>query len=307
MQTVKKLVKRSAVRAAFHGREARVPRGFFEDLEMDVQVAIRRYLEEGEEALPIAEEAPEALLVRRSAVKDAIRQGGRRRVDGGIVARLSAVVEAKVAKAIDGASPLPKMFSSPGRVWSTFIRSAEHRAGMTRVLLGAAAGLDVCRARRDVLLEREGSRARHEEGGPAARRARLDEVGQGTDGAGMRSAFGWSLPPGCGRLPGEEPEVVQLRCKCGAFLPTKPDRTEPWEEATDCDGKISSAECEYSEDEVRILGEFRGRKFMVYRASCGEEVGGQDAKHAPHREIIAGGTHSFYTCRNCGAETKVTE
>lgn len=31
--------------------------------------------------------------------------------------------------------------------------------------------------------------------------------------------FGWSLPPGCSTLPGEEPEPVQPRCGCcGAFL-----------------------------------------------------------------------------------------
>ena len=35
--------------------------------------------------------------------------------------------------------------------------------------------------------------------------------------------FGWSLPPGCGTLPGEEPEPIQPRCHCGAFLSYEPD------------------------------------------------------------------------------------
>lgn len=41
-----------------------------------------------------------------------------------------------------------------------------------------------------------------------------------------RSIFGWSLPPGCRNLPGEEPEYVQPHCtQCGGFLKDKPDST----------------------------------------------------------------------------------
>jgi len=49
--------------------------------------------------------------------------------------------------------------------------------------------------------------------------------------------FGWSLPPGCSTLPGEEPEPVQPRCACcGAFLPYAADSWETrehWEEDYD--------------------------------------------------------------------------
>ena len=38
--------------------------------------------------------------------------------------------------------------------------------------------------------------------------------------------FGWSLPPGCHTLPGEEPEAPQPRCHCGSFLKAQPD--EVW-------------------------------------------------------------------------------
>lgn len=34
----------------------------------------------------------------------------------------------------------------------------------------------------------------------------------------MRSIFGWDLPPGCGRLPGEEEMPPQPRCCCGRFI-----------------------------------------------------------------------------------------
>ena len=39
-------------------------------------------------------------------------------------------------------------------------------------------------------------------------------------------SFGWSLPAGCGRLPGEEPEYERLRCShCGSFLPDRHNET----------------------------------------------------------------------------------
>ncbi len=43
--------------------------------------------------------------------------------------------------------------------------------------------------------------------------------------------FGWSLPAGCGRLPGEEDyDLGQPRCrKCGAWLSPNRTRTESWE------------------------------------------------------------------------------
>lgn len=129
----------------------------------------------------------------------------------------------------------------------------------------------------------------------------------------MRSVFGWSLPPGCGRLPGEEPDPHDLqmahRCsKCGGFLRMKPDQSVPWEDGFDCDGKITSCEVEYSEGEVRILGEdFKGKTFPVHRASCGEEVSTPDAHHAPHHTTYAAGMTNTYVCRQCGHETKISE
>lgn len=45
--------------------------------------------------------------------------------------------------------------------------------------------------------------------------------------------FGWSLPPGCRRLPGEEQEgPVALKCPtCGRFIKIKQTRAEPWEDS----------------------------------------------------------------------------
>lgn len=43
--------------------------------------------------------------------------------------------------------------------------------------------------------------------------------------------FGWSLPPGCSTLPGEEPEEpIALRCKyCGRYVSKEVDHSEPVE------------------------------------------------------------------------------
>ncbi len=125
-----------------------------------------------------------------------------------------------------------------------------------------------------------------------------------------RNVFGWSLPPGCTTLPGEEPDAYELqmahRCsKCGAFLRAKADRGKPWEHYTDCDGTISSYESEYDAASVQILGEeYRGKKYTVYMVPCGEEVSGPDARHKPHREIHAAGTLLSYDCRRCGHTTE---
>lgn len=118
-----------------------------------------------------------------------------------------------------------------------------------------------------------------------------------------RHPFGWSLPPGVTTLPGEEDAPRQMRCKCGSFLPSKPFKTEPWEDGTDCDGKVTPHETEYTEGEIRILGEeFRGKKYTVYYSPCGE----QDSltPHKPHREIHMTGAVEFYRCRKCGATTE---
>lgn len=116
--------------------------------------------------------------------------------------------------------------------------------------------------------------------------------------------FGWSLPPGCGTLPGEEPDGFELqmahRCKCGSFLPAKPDRTEPWEDSMQCDGKTEAIEQEISEGEIQILGEsYRGKTYKVHIASCG-----LDHDHAPHKQTFNAGVTSVFVCRKCGKETK---
>lgn len=98
------------------------------------------------------------------------------------------------------------------------------------------------------------------------------------------SKFGWSLPPGCTTLPGEnEPDGPPLyRCThCGAFLPQKADRTEQWEAAEECDG---GAIC----PEIGLL-----------LSMCGSST-----PHAPHRFVMDCGTLLVWDCRKCKKETK---
>jgi hypothetical protein len=103
-----------------------------------------------------------------------------------------------------------------------------------------------------------------------------------------RSVFGWSLPPGCGRLPGEEPEPVQPRCShCNGFLPWKPDRTENWESWTKVpveyarkhDGmKYGECKCHRLTDDPNVV-----------------------------EEIEWAGTTLIWTCKRCGKEVRVSE
>jgi RNase P subunit RPR2 len=91
----------------------------------------------------------------------------------------------------------------------------------------------------------------------------------------MRSIFGWSYPPGCNSVPGDEPEVRQLQCKkCKGFL----SWTEPWESATWCNGEV---------DETGL-------------AMCGYAMN----KHTPHKEIWDAGVSQFHTCTKCGTENR---
>ena len=106
-----------------------------------------------------------------------------------------------------------------------------------------------------------------------------------------RSMFGWSLPPGVTRLPGEEPDQAEMqlhhRCKlCGGFLRSKSDRTEPWEDADLCDGSVKVME-----------GEFI--------STCGFQTSLEP--HKPHKEIRMAGSHLFFNCRNCGHVTKTSD
>ena len=94
-----------------------------------------------------------------------------------------------------------------------------------------------------------------------------------------RSIFGYSYPPGCSGPP-DEPEIVQPRCECGAFLSFKPIRSEPWEAKSHCDGKV---------DEQGL-------------AMCGW----CDKDHEPHDEVYAAGVDNFYKCGKCGKEKRIT-
>jgi len=93
------------------------------------------------------------------------------------------------------------------------------------------------------------------------------------------SIFGWSLPAGCGRLPGEEDEQPhQPRCRhCKAFLTAKPDFTSAWEATEECDGR-------YYEE--------------LHGTLCGKRH-----SHEPHRHVIDAGTTLSWTCTRCHRET----
>jgi len=67
--------------------------------------------------------------------------------------------------------------------------------------------------------------------------------------------FGWSMPAGAweSTLPGEEPELIRLRCAlCGAFLPSKPDSQEPWEDFPYAAGYYLKWDCRKCGRKVRI-------------------------------------------------------
>lgn len=93
------------------------------------------------------------------------------------------------------------------------------------------------------------------------------------------SVFGWSLPAGCGKLPGEEDDgPIQPRCTCGAFLPQTPTQTEEWESKTHCDGKIIGMS-------------------PMFPTLCGSEK-----HHEPHEFVEDAGTTSIWICKRCGKE-----
>ena len=126
----------------------------------------------------------------------------------------------------------------------------------------------------------------------------------------MKSIFGWSLPPGVSKLPGDEPDPSEIRlshrCSCGAFLPMKADRTLPYEDVTECDGRVTTHEEGYDESLVRILGEeFRDKTYPVYFAPCGVMHGPET--HAPHKIVNWAGTVSFTACRKCGKVNEVRD
>lgn len=76
-------------------------------------------------------------------------------------------------------------------------------------------------------------------------------------------------------------EPIHEHCTaCGAFLPLRPDRTEPWDDGFDCDGE-------------------RDPEFGL--TQCGD-----DGAHAPHRHVCWGGTYEYRDCRRCATTNKET-
>jgi len=128
---LKRLVNHAAVREAFHGQGARVPRGFLDEVEQTVYVLLRRAAA-GEIDPHIAVDGPCGFL-KQSLLKDALREAfGKPRVDTAWVAHMNAVVSSKIsdasvrsgAKAGNG----PKAHGVPGRIVQAFLRSPESKS-----------------------------------------------------------------------------------------------------------------------------------------------------------------------------------
>lgn len=58
------------------------------------------------------------------------------------------------------------------------------------------------------------------------------------------SLFGWSLPPGCGKLPGEEDDGFRVCPKCKGDCEPPPD--DQWEPVIDEDGCVDHCEATYT-------------------------------------------------------------
>jgi hypothetical protein len=120
----------------------------------------------------------------------------------------------------------------------------------------------------------------------------------------MSRIFGWSLPPGVTRLPGDEPDEHEPgtahRCKkCRAFLPVKPTRIVPREDSWDCNGKVREYKEEYSESVIQILGEeYRGKQATIRMTDCDLE-----REHKPHKVVAMMWEDHVFVCRRCGTET----
>lgn len=92
-----------------------------------------------------------------------------------------------------------------------------------------------------------------------------------------------NLPPGCGTLPGEEPEYEQPRCRyCGGFLRTAADREEPWEYKVLCPGWPNALAEE-----------------LLLDPACGDSK-----PHPPHEYVEDYGSHEIRVCRRCKAENR---
>tara|TARA_Y100000310_G_C20227134_1_gene598492 strand:- start:48 stop:362 length:315 start_codon:yes stop_codon:yes gene_type:complete len=75
---------------------------------------------------------------------------------------------------------------------------------------------------------------------------------------------------------------MQLRCDCGAWLPTKPVSYKDFENSEVCDGEARRVQVENDD-------------WAMY-AKCGP----CDGPHEPHKIIYDAGTVALYNCKRCG-------
>lgn len=137
MSPGKKLVNRAAVREAFHRRGARTPRGFIEDLELAVQVVLRRAAAGDVE--PAAEaQAPADVYLKQTTIKEALREAlGKDRIETAWVTHVNSVIFSKVAEAVGRSSArTPHATAVPSSVLRAFLRSPEAKAMSVESFLG---------------------------------------------------------------------------------------------------------------------------------------------------------------------------
>lgn len=122
----RKLVNQTAVRDAFHDRNVRLPRGFFDDLEQCVYAAFRK-IADGEVDVDEQPNEAEGQYVRRVSVKEALRSVlGKTRVESGWVTYLNGIVAEKVGRAVTSESAsVPMSLTVPSPIIRAFMKSKE--------------------------------------------------------------------------------------------------------------------------------------------------------------------------------------
>lgn len=161
MLALKRVVNRSAVRAAFHREGVRVPRGFMDELEQTVYVTLRRgaagqikpeisvdNVPVAQRDTPLKEETEKRIeagrekyfrngpgYLKESLVRQALREAfGKKRIETVWVAYLTAVIGSKVSETANrrgakanGVSPLSGI-PVPGRIVGAFLKTKECRS-----------------------------------------------------------------------------------------------------------------------------------------------------------------------------------